>query len=70
MPLLEKASQKKGGIKGWTGKEAFNVGNGCLGTGMSVAWSVSTAHALSQPVGSEGRGGENGKLSQRQNSVN
>ena len=40
------------------------------GQALSVAWSVSTAHALSQPVGSEGRGGENGKLSQRQNSVN
>lgn len=36
--------------------------NGCSGTGMSVAWSVSTACALCQPVGSEGRGGEDGKL--------
>ena len=28
--------------------------NACLGTGMSVAWLVSIAYALSQPVGSEG----------------
>lgn len=58
------------GLKDGKGKRHLMWENGCLGTGMSVAWSVSTAYALSQPVGSEGRGGENGKLSQRQNSVN
>ena len=31
MPLLEKASQRKGGIKGWKGKEAFNVGKWLFG---------------------------------------
>ena len=58
------------GLKDGQGKRHLMWEMVVWGQALSVAWSVSTAHALSQPVGSEGRGGENGKLSQRQTSVN